>query len=83
MTFDPETHARMAANLLADPVLTGALDELETQATAAWASTKLGDADKRELAWHTLKAAHRLRAYLQDVVDTGKIIAARTATANR
>jgi hypothetical protein len=75
--LDPETHARAAANLLREPVLIDALDELERQATDAWAATKLGDTDKREIAWHTLKASHRLKAYLNALVDNGKVIAAR------
>jgi hypothetical protein len=76
--LDPETLARAAENLLREPVLVEALDELERQATEAWAATKLGDTDKREIAWHTLKASHRLKAYLNALVDEGKIIAARS-----
>ena len=76
--LDRATVARRAASLLTDEVLIGALDQLESDCTAAWGATGLADAAKRELAWHTLKASHRLRAYLAALVDDGKVIASRT-----
>lgn len=76
--LDRATVARRAASLLTDEVLIGALDQLEADCIATWGATGLADATKRELAWHTLKATHRLRAYLAALVDDGKVIASRT-----
>lgn len=75
--LDADTTARRAAALLTDEVLIGALDQLERDCTDAWGATKLADTTGREIAWHTMKASHRLRAYLAAMVDEGKVLAAR------
>lgn len=75
--IDAETRANHAKQLLADPLLTEVLDGIEQAAIDAWASTGMGDAGNREIAYHSLKASRRVRDTLKGVVDNGLVAASR------
>ncbi len=74
---DETNRAERAANLLRDDLLIEVLDSIEKAAIDAWASTKIGDVELREMAYHSLKASRRVRDTLQGVVDNGLVAAAR------
>lgn len=80
--MDPTARAEHAKRLLEDPLLVEALDQIEKTAIEAWKATAIAQTEDRERVWHSLKAAERIRAYLQSVVDTGQL-AARRAMAPR
>lgn len=74
---DVEIRAREAAQLLANPLLTEALDTLEKEATDAWIGTGLTATADRERHWMMIKVSRRLRAYLEGAVEDGRFAAAR------
>ncbi len=74
---DATDKAARAAHLLQDALLIEVLDEIEQAAIKAWASTKMGDVEHREMAYHSLKASRRVRDALQGVVDNGLVAASR------
>lgn len=77
MTDDRMARAAHAAQLLDDPLLKEAFDDLEAAAVAKWQSTGFDNVQEREWAWLMLKAAQRVRGSLQGLVDDGKIAAAQ------
>jgi hypothetical protein len=74
---DATARAERAQQLIDDPLLTEVLDEIEAAAITAWASTAMGDHENREMAYHALKAARRVRETLKGVIDNGLIEARR------
>lgn len=79
---DAAARAAHAKRLLDDPLLIEMLDEIEKAAIQAWGATGMAQAEDRERAWHSYKAAQRVRLVLQGVVDNG-LIEARRAVAPR
>jgi hypothetical protein len=77
LPIDPVSKAEEAKRLLAEPLLVEVLDSIETAAITAWASTGMGDHENREMAYHALKAARRVREVLKSVVDNGLVAANR------
>lgn len=75
--MDPSARADHAKRLLEDPLLVEALDQIEKTAIEAWKSTAIAQVDDRERVWHSLKAAERIRTYLQSIVDNGQLAARR------
>lgn len=63
-------HAR---KLLDDPVLVEAFDQLEEDYVSEWKSST--DADKREQAWHSVKALQDIRTRLRVISDRGQVAA--------
>lgn len=80
--MDPKARAEHAKRLLEDQLLVEALDQIEKTAIEAWKATSIAQTDDRERVWHSLKAAERIRSYLQGIVDNGQL-AARRAMAPR
>lgn len=74
---DATDKAARATHLLADTLLIEVLDSIEQAAISAWASSGMGDAENREMAYHALKASRRVRDALQGVVDNGLVAASR------
>lgn len=76
---DHEIRAKNAQQLLENPMLQEALNELESEAIAAWKGTKLDDTATRERLWMQVKAANRVRDVLEGAVDNGRYEAGRAA----
>lgn len=72
-----EARAARAQQLLDDPLLTEVFDAVEAAAINAWRTTGSAQNAERETAWQALKAAERVRATLQGIVDNGLIEARR------
>jgi ribosomal protein L22 len=78
---DAEIRARGAQQLLENPLLKEALDQIEAEAIAAWKATKLEDTASRERLWMQVKAAQRVREVLEGAVENGRFEASRAARA--
>lgn len=76
-----DIRARNAAAMIENPLFNEALDKLERAAIDAWLSTKGLDTPAREYAWATAKSVQRMRAYFQEIVDSGRFEAARAVRA--
>ena len=74
---DAAVRADAAKRLMEDPLLVELLDGIEEAAVQAWSATGMAQTEDRERAWHTLKAAQRVRLVLKGVVDNGQIEARR------
>lgn len=72
-----EARAAHARQLLDDPLLTEVFDQVEQAAINVWRTTQTSQQSEREIAWQSLKAAERVRATLQGIVDNGLIEAKR------
>lgn len=79
MSEDSEIRAKNAQQLLENPLLNEALDEIEGEALKAWKGTRLDDTANRERLWMQVKAAQRVREVLQGAVDNGRFEAGRAA----
>lgn len=75
--IDEQARAAQAKVLLDDPLLNEVLDSIEAAAIAAWGSTSWDAQDKRETAYHSLKASRRIRDALNGIVDNGLVAASR------
>lgn len=78
---DATARAEHAKRLLADPLLTEALDEIEATAVRFWKASRNDDVQVREEYFQTVRANDRLRAALESIADNGKFVAARHAVA--
>lgn len=78
---DAETRIRNAAAMIENPLFNEALDALEKAAVDGWLATKGLDTASREYAWATAKSVQRMRAYFQEIVDSGRMDAARATRA--
>lgn len=74
---DHEARAAAARQLLEHPLLVEAFANVREAAIEAWTETSVADAQKREMAWLTVKVVDRVKAELENVVATGKIAARR------
>lgn len=74
---DHAARAEHAKRLLEDTLLVEVLDSIEQAAIQAWATTAMGDNENREMAYHALKAARRIRETLKGVIDNGLVEARR------
>lgn len=74
-----ETIARAddAEAILGNPLIAEALDSYEQELVAAWKNSKSGDAAGRESIHRMLQAQAHFRAYLLQVVTTGKLVRAK------
>ena len=76
--MDASVRAARAKQLLDDPLLIEVLDAVEAAAVNVWRSTSTAQQAEREIAWHSLKAAERVRNALTGIVDNGLIEANRS-----
>lgn len=74
---DAQVRATHAAQLLGDPMLLEAFENVRKAAIQAWQSTKADDVTARETAWLTVKVVNRIEAELQIIIENGQIAAAR------
>ncbi len=74
---DAQVRATHAAQLLGDPMLKEAFENVRKAAIQAWQSTKADDVASRETAWLTVKVVNRIEAELQIIIENGQIAAAR------
>ncbi len=72
-----EARAEHARRLIDDPLLVEVLNSIEQAAIDEWASTPMGEVERREMAYHSLKASRRVRDALQGVKDNGLVAAKR------
>lgn len=61
-----------AERLLADPLLTHALDSIERRIVDSLKAIKTDDIDGRDALWRDLRALERLRHDLKNYIRTGK-----------
>ena len=62
-----------AARLLNDPMIAEAFDTVAASLLAAWEATADGQERERERLWLMTKLLARVRGYLAEAADTGKI----------
>ena len=74
---DAEGRAREAQQLLENPMLIEAFENVRTAAIEGWRKSPVRDAEAREKAFFTVRAADLIWAELESVVTNGKIAAAR------
>lgn len=70
---EANSKAAQARDLLGNEMLAEGYERIEADLIAAWISSPARDQDGRERAWHAVQANRKHRAYLQSVVDNGKI----------
>ena len=68
--------ASHAQQLRENPLLTEALTAWTHELTQVWQNSQLKDADGREKLYQMLTAAKQFQTYLQNTVDSGKLITA-------
>jgi hypothetical protein len=74
MTLEQESRrGEQARRLLEDPLLQEAFAMVEAALRDAWAATVDDATSERERLWLTLKLLGRVRAFLTEVVETGKL----------
>lgn len=69
--------ADAADAILTHPLIAEALDNYEQELIEAWKNSRNGAQDDREKLHQMHQAAAHFRAYLQQVVTTGKLIRAK------
>jgi len=74
---DIEGRARDAQQLMENPLLVEAFDNVRNAAIEGWRKTPVRDAEAREKAFFTVRAVDLIWAELESVVTNGKIAAAR------
>ncbi|MCK6432000.1 MAG: hypothetical protein L6Q68_03055 [Aquabacterium sp.] len=84
MTPDTQHLARADAAdaILQHPLIIEALNDYERTLTDAWKQSKARAAHEREELHRMLQAAGHFRAYLTQVIVTGKLIRAKTRPAS-
>lgn len=70
--------AAHAADALANPLITEALQAWESEIVEAWKSSPLRDTQGREHLRLMLRAAQQFQAHLQTTLETGQLIKAQT-----
>lgn len=68
--------AGYAQQLRENPLLLEAMNAWPNELKQVWENSQNKDADGREKLFHMLTAAKQFQVYLQNVVDSGKIISA-------
>ena len=68
--------AAQAAVLMEHPLLKEALATFQADLMAVWTDTKASDVEAREAIWRQIKTAARLPAYLQGIINNGRVAAA-------
>lgn len=76
--IDHEARAAAAKQLLENPLMVEAFANVRNAAIEAWTETSVLDAQKREMAWMTVKVLDRVKGELENVIVNGKIAARRT-----
>lgn len=75
---DVEARAANANALKENPLLVEILEQVRSEAVAAWLSTPAqGGEPAREFAWLLHKAVGRIESVIQGAIDDGRIAAAR------
>lgn len=70
-----------ADELRQNPILERAFSRAEERCTAEWRKSAVGDTDKRESAYHTLRAIDLLKTEIDSVINDAKI--AKSAVSRR
>jgi hypothetical protein len=70
--------AAHAADALANPLITEALQAWQNEITQAWQDSPLRDVEGRERLRLMLQAARQFQAHLQTTLETGQLIKAQT-----
>lgn len=68
--------ASQAQQLRENPLLTEAITSWTNELTQVWQNSQLKDAEGREKLYLMLSASKQFQTYLQNTVDSGKIITA-------
>ena len=68
--------AAHARELLDNPLLKEALESWTNELTQAWQNSQVKDAEGREKVYLMLAASKQFQTYLQNAVDTGKLLSA-------
>ena len=68
--------ASHAQELQNNPLLKEALTSWTTELTQAWQNSQLKDQEGREKVYLMLAASKQFQTYLQNAVDTGKLLSA-------
>ena len=68
--------AAHAHDLQNNPLLKEALESWTTELTQAWQTSQLKDSEGREKVYLMLAASRQFQTYLQNAVDTGKLLTA-------
>ena len=77
MSLTPEeikVRAERAAQLLRDPMLTGALDAIEANIIATWEMIPEKDVAAREDMWKYYKLSKEFRSILRGAVQSGNVV---------
>lgn len=78
MTADDEIRrAEHAKAILGDELVQEALQQMQVQLVAAWALTPTAAASEREAIWHRFKASETFKEYFEQLVEGGKMAAAK------
>lgn len=72
-----DIRAAHAKQLIEDELLQEIFTDIRDAAIKSWISTNTDGADKREIAWLTVKILDRIQTELQTMVDSGHIAASR------
>lgn len=75
MIDDPVRRASRAKTLLADDLVSEALDRMMKAAVDDFRNSKAGDDDARRAAWHRAQAIKEFKATLSLFVSDGSVIA--------
>lgn len=75
--------AHRAEQILNDPLLKPALDEIQTRLIEEWRSTAVKDVEMREKLWMMYCMYHRFISVLTERIDSGKFAKASLAEDER
>ena len=71
--FEELERARLAEELINNPLWTEAHEEYTRRLKEEWANSPARDAEGREKIWLMLKAAEAAKRHLQEIINTGKL----------
>ena len=67
--------ARLAKQITDNPLWLESWDVLTTKLVSAWTKSKDEDREKRERLYALLRATESARAYIEQIIETGKMAA--------
>lgn len=65
--------ARLAKQLTENPIWSESWDLLNTKLITAWSKTNTNETERREMIYAQLRAAESARAFIEEVITTGKM----------
>lgn len=68
-----QERGRRASELLENPLLLEAIQQMRQEFQAAWINSPARDSEGREKLWHLVKLVDKLESYLRETVTTGRM----------